>query len=451
MLRFEDKIEKYIERFSLMEKNALYLVALSGGADSVSLLLVLKKLGYRVEACHCNFHLRGEESIRDEKFCEQLCMSENIPFHHVHFDTKSYSELHHVSIEMAARNLRYSYFESLRKDLNADAICVAHHQEDSVETIIINLIRGTGIKGLRGILPKNGNIIRPLLGVNRSEIEEYLSTLNQEFVIDRTNLIDDVVRNKIRLNIIPLLEQINPRVKDNIFKTSTYLDDVYQIAEGVIEDYISHRDDIGLLRKGSQSYGSVGFKSILGFPKPQLLLYHILKEFGFNSIVSEEVLRNIQQNVIGRIWYSKTHEVLIDRDVLLIEPIEHTVLNPIKIPEGGTYVYNGHKFKFSVLNIESDFNLAKENDHITIDFSHLSWPLIIRPIKNSDRFVPFGMKGSKLVSDYLTDRKVSLFDKRRQLVLTDKEDQIIWLVGHRIADRYKVNKDTKSVLDVHLV
>jgi tRNA(Ile)-lysidine synthase len=253
------------------------------------------------------------------------------------------------------------------------------------------------------------------------------------------------------LNIIPLLEQINPRVKDNIFKTSTYLDDVYQIAEGFIEDYISHRDDIGLLRKGSQSYGSVGFKSILGFPKPQLLLYHILKEFGFNSIVSEEVLRNIQQNVIGRIWYSKTHEVLIDRDVLLIEPIEHTVLNPIKIPEGGTYVYNGHKFKFSVLNIESDFNLAKENDHITIDFSHLSWPLIIRPIKNSDRFVPFGMKGSKLVSDYLTDRKVSLFDKRRQLVLTDKEDQIIWLVGHRIADRYKVNKDTKSVLDVHLV
>ena len=219
MLRFEDRIEKYIERFSLMEKDALYLVALSGGADSVSLLLVLKKLGYRVEACHCNFHLRGEESIRDEKFCEQLCISENIPFHHIHFDTKSYSELHHVSIEMAARNLRYSYFESLRKDLNADAICVAHHQEDSVETVLINLIRGTGVKGLRGILPKNGNIIRPLLCVNRSEIEGYLAALNQGFVIDRTNLIDDVVRNKIRLNIIPLLEQINPRVKDNILKT----------------------------------------------------------------------------------------------------------------------------------------------------------------------------------------------------------------------------------------
>ena len=197
------------------------LVALSGGADSVCLLMICKRLNLNVEAVHCNFRLRGEESDRDEKFCEGLCEREGVPFHRVHFDTRTYAELHGVSIEMAARELRYDYFEQLRRSIQADAILVAHHRDDSVETVLMNLVRGTGIHGLQGIKPKNGNILRPLLCVGRKDIEEWLHTLGQDYVTDSTNLEDDVVRNKIRLNVIPLLQEINPSVSDNISLTAS--------------------------------------------------------------------------------------------------------------------------------------------------------------------------------------------------------------------------------------
>ena len=169
-------------------RSPLFLVALSGGADSVCLLLAMKRLGYRVEAIHCNFHLRGAESDRDEEFCKRLCEREQIPFHTVHFDTKTYAEVHKVSIEMAARELRYNYFEQLRKAIDAEAILVAHHKNDAVETLLMNLLRGTGIHGLQGIKPRNGRIIRPLLCVSRQEIVEWLNMIGQDYVTDSTNL-----------------------------------------------------------------------------------------------------------------------------------------------------------------------------------------------------------------------------------------------------------------------
>ena len=205
-----NKVKQFIAEKHLLKADCLYLVALSGGADSVALLLVLKELGYSIEAVHCNFHLRGEESLRDEQYCKELCERENIPLHIAHFDTKEYADLHKVSIEMAARDLRYKYFFQLKDDLQAAAICVGHHKEDSVETILINLLRGTGLSGMMGISPDANSIIRPLLSVSRQEIEQYLEERNVNYVTDSTNMIDDVVRNKIRLNIIPLLQEINP-------------------------------------------------------------------------------------------------------------------------------------------------------------------------------------------------------------------------------------------------
>ena len=216
------------------------LVALSGGADSVCLLMAMKRLGYAIEAIHCNFHLRGAESDRDEEFCKSLCEREQIPFHTVHFDTKTYAEVHKISIEMAARELRYNYFEQLRKAIDAEAILVAHHMNDSVETLLMNLIRGTGIHGLQGIKPRNGNIIRPLLCVSRKEIVEWLGEIGQDYVTDSTNLEDDVTRNKLRLNIIPLLEEINPAASENIAKTALRMVEAGKVFDdsmnGIVKD-----------------------------------------------------------------------------------------------------------------------------------------------------------------------------------------------------------------------
>ena len=176
------KVDAYIKRYKLLEPSKLYIVALSGGADSVALLLLLKNAGFNVHAAHCNFHLRGAESDRDEAFCEQLCVDKNIPFHRAHFDTRAYAELHKVSIEMAARELRYRWFEQLREDIGAAGICVAHHRDDSVETVILNMVRGTGVHGLAGIRPQNGYILRPLLCVSRAEIEDFLAERGQKYV-----------------------------------------------------------------------------------------------------------------------------------------------------------------------------------------------------------------------------------------------------------------------------
>ena len=202
-----DRVRRFASVHELFVYGGKYIVALSGGADSVSLLFVLKhlerELGISVEAAHCNFHLRGAESVRDEEFCKQLCERLSVPLHLIHFDTQAYADLHRVSIEMAARDLRYGYFENLRRDIEAQDICVAHHRDDSVETVLLNLVRGTGLRGLRGIQPRNGNIIRPLLSLSRENIVQYLDALGESYVTDSTNLHNDVKRNKIRLDVMP--------------------------------------------------------------------------------------------------------------------------------------------------------------------------------------------------------------------------------------------------------
>jgi len=232
---FLRKIEQFIEQKELMNNSQLYLVALSGGADSVALLLALKKLGYNIEAAHCNFHLRGEESDRDEDFCKNLCRELDIKLHLAHFDTQTNASLHGISIEMAARNLRYNYFETLLKDINASAVCVAHHKDDSAETLLLNLIRGTGIEGLTGIKSKNNRIVRPFLCVRRNEIINYLEQQNQSFVTDSSNLVNDVQRNKIRLDVMPLLQTINPLVVEHLNQTGEYVEEATAILNTTLE------------------------------------------------------------------------------------------------------------------------------------------------------------------------------------------------------------------------
>ena len=236
------KVENYIARHRLLTPGAKVLVALSGGADSVALLIALMKLGYRCEAVHCNFHLRGAESDRDEHFVQELCDSKGIRLNVTHFDTTAYAKENGISIEMAARELRYKLFEELRASSGAEAIAVAHHRDDSAETMLLNLIRGTGIKGLRGIRPKNGYIVRPLLCVGRTDILEYLKWRGEEYVTDSSNLTCDYTRNKIRLELIPLMAQINPSILETLAATASRVGECETIYSKAIEEAIVARD-----------------------------------------------------------------------------------------------------------------------------------------------------------------------------------------------------------------
>ena len=429
------RIQQFIEKNQLLESRKLYLVGLSGGADSVALLLILRELGYHIEAAHCNFKLRGEESDRDEIFVRELCTHYNIPIHVIHFDTKEYANLHKVSIEMAARDLRYGYFRQLCKDINAEGVCIAHHRDDAVETLLMNLLRGAGIHGLTGIRPKNDIVIRPLLCVSRQEILEYLDSIGQSYVTDSTNLVDDVLRNKIRLRVLPLLEEIAPGATVNIDKTANYLREAEQVYEAEMQ-----REKSML----SIDAGEVSITELLQQPSPSAFLHEWLSPLGFNTSQTEQILHAVNGEP-GREFMSATHTLVVDRTSLLVEPIR-PAMKSIKIPEAGTYRYDDTTtYK---IDITDEINISKSADVATIDADKVKFPLTIRPIENGDWFIPYGMTGRKLVSDYLTDKKFSVLQKRRQLVLTDALGSIIWLVGCRTDNRVKVSNETTKILRI---
>ena len=434
------KVSDFIAKHQILSHDDLYVVALSGGADSVALLLILQQLGYRIEAAHCNFHLRGEESDRDENFARALCERLDIPFHVIHFDTKEYASLHQVSIEMAARALRYGYFRQLCQDIGAVAVCVAHHRDDAVETLLMNLMRGSGIHGLTGIRPKNGHIVRPLLCVSREEIEQYLHSIGQDYVTDSTNLVDDVVRNKIRLRILPLLKEINPKVSENIAKTAQYLCE----AEKVLDESLAARKT-EIIQCGHDGFPqTVSIPSLIRQPSPELFLHEWLAPYGFNAAQTSQAFARLHGES-GREFHSSTHTLVIDREKLILVPLQ-APMKTMKIPETGRYRYD-EKTCFDVI-VTNEVSISKASDTVTLDADTVRFPLTVRPVETGDRFCPYGMEGYRLVSDFLTDSKLSLIDKRRQLVVTDGDGQIIWLVGLRSDHRYRVTEQTATILRI---
>ncbi|MBQ7510345.1 MAG: tRNA lysidine(34) synthetase TilS [Prevotella sp.] len=441
---FLDTIEQFIGKNNLLKRQGRYLVALSGGADSVCLLAALRELDYQTEAVHCNFHLRGEESNRDEIFVTDLCKRLNTELHLIHFDTKTYASLHHVSIEMAARELRYRYFEQLRQDLDFDGICVAHHQNDSVETVLMNLLRGTGIHGLTGIKPRNGYILRPLLAVSRTEIEDWLKEQGQDYVTDSTNLEADVMRNKIRLNLMPLLRDITPAADDNILTTAR------RIGQGaIVYDHAITTALNRLIVSGSNDVphphaGSIDIKALLNEPSPESILFEWLRPMHFPPAMIEQISESLPVLQPGREWTSDTHQLTISQGRLLAEPLQEQ--RPIlRIPEPGTYIYDEHT-KIRIQK-QDGRHISTQAGTASLDAGKVTFPLVIRPVRQGDRFQPFGMKGTKLVSDYLTDRHLSVFEKRRTLVVCDSQGHIIWLAGHRPDARYCIDDSTTVTLD----
>ena len=429
-----NRIQKFIDSHQLLERTDLHLVGLSGGADSVALLLILRELGYLVEAAHCNFRLRGEESDRDETFVKELCSRLGIPLHLIRFDTKSYAELHQVSIEMAARDLRYGYFRELCKDIRAADVCIAHHRDDAVETLLMNLLRGAGIHGLTGIRPKNGIVRRPLLCINRQEILDYLESIGQAYVTDSTNLEADVLRNKVRLRVLPLLEEIAPGAAANIDKTANYLRE----AEKVYNKEIGYELDI--LTLGDK------FPKVTKPPVPSVssFLHEWLSPLGFNSTQTEQIVGCMNQT--GREFHSATHTLVVDREFLELEPIKEPI-KPLIIPEPGTYRDEDQTaFKFE---ITTDTTVSRDAYVATVDADKVQFPLTVRLVQQGDRFAPYGMKrGTKLVSDYMTDQKLSILEKRHQEVVTDATGTIVWVIGRRTDNRFRISNDTKRTLRI---
>ncbi len=430
------KIDAYIKKYNLLNTSDLYIIALSGGADSVALLLLLHEAGYRVHAAHCNFHLRGAESDRDEAFCVELCEKLGIELHRAHFDTHEYAELHKVSIEMAARELRYSWFAQLCKDVGAAGVCVAHHRDDSVETVLLNLVRGTGLRGLTGIQPKSQmsqknrpsvTCLRPLLCVSRAEIEDFLVKRGQKYVTDSTNLEADVQRNKIRLQVLPLLRELNPAVSENIQRMTENVGEAQTVLDTIVDKY---RNSNILEIRELEKYGS-----------SEYIVYEWLKNYGFNG----SQVRQIMDAESGRIVSSASgYEVLKDRSRLVVEAISKPLKRNI-VPEEGTYRLDENVL-FRVRKCA--VYVSKEPHIATLDAAKVTFPLTVRGVEEGDWMIPYGMSGRKLLSDLMTDCKMTVFEKRRQLVVVDAQGVIVWAVGLRTDQRVAVSDQTKEVLEI---
>lgn len=430
-IMYKNKIAQYIEENRLFTLKDKIIVALSGGADSVALLRLLVDLGYTCEAAHCNFHLRSKESDRDESFVNDLCKTLNIPLHIQHFQTAKFAAEQHLSIEMAARELRYTWFETLRQKQTAGYIAVGHHKDDSVETFLLNLIRGAGINGLLGIRPINGNIVRPLLCLTRQDITTYLQGIGQSYVTDSTNLQEEYTRNKIRLNLLPQLAEINPSIKETLIHTTEYLNEVALIYKKGIEDG----------KKRVQTQQGILINALLNEPAPEALLFELLHPLGFNTTQTENIFKSLTGQS-GKIFTSQQWIVVKDREYLLIKAIH---------PEIKTLIAEQPPFSYTIEEQVkgANFTIPRDPNTACFDKDKLKSSLSFRLWKQGDSFIPYGMNGRKKVSDYLTNRKFSILQKQQQWLLCSGEN-IAWLVGERIDDRFKIDNYTQQIIIVKI-
>lgn len=416
------------------------LVGLSGGADSVALLGLLVRLGYPCIAAHCNFHLRGEESLRDERFAEDFAVHVlGVPFYKTDFDTTGYAAERHLSIEMAARELRYEWFERMRLELGAQAIAVAHHRDDSVETLLMNLVRGSGIRGLTGIRPKNGFVVRPLLAVSRQELLQWLAEQSYTYVTDSTNLSDVYTRNFIRLKVLPLLEEINPSVKSSIARTAEHL----SAAEAIYLETI---------RKARQeivtSDHRLSIPALMRYPAPETILYELLKPYGFTRLVADEVFLSLSKES-GKLFYAPDYRLVKDREYLLVVPRDQEGKPTTYTLEAEEGVWHEPiELSCRKIVLSSGFRLEKDKRTAYLDYDKLRFPLVLRTWQEGDWFVPFGMKGRKKLSDYFSDHKFSRIQKEQTWLLCSGND-IVWIVGERSDNRFRIDERTKSVLIVN--
>jgi tRNA(Ile)-lysidine synthase len=436
-----DTFNNYINNTGLIQKNQKVLLAISGGIDSMVLLHLFEKSGFEYGVVHCNFKLRDKESDGDETFVREKVLQYGVPFYCTSFETAEYAGLKGISIEMAARELRYEYFERIRKQNGFEYIGTAHHQDDVLETFFLNLSRKTGIKGLTGIKNKAGKLIRPLLFANRNEIEQFAVQNYIEYREDSSN--NEVVfqRNFIRHKILPLFDELNPAFKKNMLASIDNLKE----AENVYTFFLNKEKDMVL---SSEKNGlAINIRSLKKSAFPKTLLLEILGEYDFNSSVVTEIYNSLDTES-GKQFFSKTHRVIKDRHALFVSPLQDGNDKQYYLEEHDIELFEPLDIAVEKFDI-SDFSLVKDSNVACIDKDKIEFPLLIRKWKQGDYFQPLGMTGFKKVSDFFIDQKIPVHKKENTWLLCSGQ-KIVWIMGHRIDNRFKITPDTKKVLKIEI-
>jgi tRNA(Ile)-lysidine synthase len=436
--------ERFLENIKikkLFEPNQKILLAVSGGIDSMVMLYLFEKSGFDYGIVHCNFQLRGDESDQDEEFVKKQVLIHGVSSFFKRFDTEEYAQINGISIEMAARDLRYEYFEKIRIEHHYDFIATAHHSDDLIETFFLNLTRKTGIKGLTGIKDKSGKIIRPLLFASRDEIEKFASENYIEFREDSTNSEVFYQRNFLRHRILPLFSELNPSFKKNILASIENLKDAETVYSGFFEI-----EKQKVLENATDSQ-IIDIEKLRKSEHPKILLLEILTAFNFNPSVTEEVFQSLEGEP-GKQFYSKTHRLVKDREKLFVSEITERENRIFYIEAGDIELFA----PFGI-NIEKlpgkDFKIRKEKNMACLDFEKLEFPLLIRKWQHGDYFQPLGMTGFKKVSDFLIDEKIPVHEKENTWLLFSG-NKIVWIIGHRIDNRFKISPVTKNIFKIEI-
>lgn len=435
-----EKFIAFIKKENLFQPKDKLLLAVSGGVDSVVLCNLCKQAGYDFVITHCNFRLRGEESERDEQFVEGLAEIYHVPFFVKSFNTIDIAATTKKSIEETARDLRYKWFEEIRIENDFNYIVAAHHADDNIETVLMNFFRGTGIKGLRGILPKQGKIIRPLLFARRSELEAFTSNNNLSFVTDYTNAENKYTRNYFRNTILPLLSETFPEAKENILKN----------IQRFTETEILYRQSIDWhIKKLVEPKGNEVHIPVLKLLKAKPLvtvLYEICKEYGFTAHQVEKIIALLKSET-GKYIQSATHRIIKNRNWLIITLVDTAMAQHILIEEKDKKII----LKEGQIQIEKQdagkVQLVTDRSIAMLDEAEITFPLLLRNWKQGDYFYPLGMQKKKKINRFLTDQKLSLVEKENTWIL-EMNKRIIWIVGMRIDDRFKVTPATKKIVKI---
>ena len=438
-----DSFQRYIDENDLATHDDRILLTVSGGVDSMVMLSLFTRCGYRVGVAHCNFQLRGAESDEDEVLVEDEAKKHGAAFYNRRFETRAEMERTGESMEMAARRLRYAWFDALSREHGYTAIAIAHHADDSIETFFINLLRGTGLRGLTGISTQVGKVIRPLLFASRKEILEYAVQNRIPFREDSSNRSTKYLRNKIRLGLIPRIREINPKFTDLMRRNIERLTDTPLFIEAAVahmrEDVVTQADGIATIHVE---------RIEAAYPR-NFAVYELLSsQYGFKGDVCDALCRALSEAATGRRFYAREYVATVDRGRILVERIAPGDACEVTVEQGAQRSYCGNMvLYFETCDIDDIRAYDVPEQVALLDADLLRYPLRLRRWREGDTFIPFGMEGRKKVSDYLIDRKVSLPEKQRQFVLLSG-DEIVWLVGRRIDDRYRLTPETENVLRI---
>lgn len=428
------RLQTYIANEGLFENSDSLLLAVSGGLDSMVMLQLFQQLPYRFSVLHCNFHLRGAESDGDESFLKDYCAAHQLDLQVKHFHTKAYAKQEGVSIEMAARDLRYAWFREQKTRTQSHYILTAHHRDDLIETMLINLSRGTGIKGLVGIQPKKNELVRPLLFASRQELSAYAQSIELAHCNDSSN--DELLyqRNIVRHQIIPLFEQLNSNFRNNVARTAQHLQHTSQIYYQAIESQQAQ------LLQNNQ----LNIATLQNYPNAPTLLFETLSPYGFNAAQCADIYQSLQ-NHSGKTFHSKTHRLIKDRSHLLLDKIPQTEAQQAVLLNKNQHISKPLSLSVQLEPRPKNHQFSTTAKQVELDADKLKFPLTLRKWQEGDSFTPLGMSGSKKLSDFFIDQKMSILDKEAQWLLCSTSGEIAWIVGRRINDHFKITPNTQTL------